>query len=633
MRGDLHAGFVGRFDRITPTASAGLFGGKKADYQGPLPPGARVTWWSGEVEAHWMDALIRMAFLAGDAEYQDVAKRWVRDIIRNLGEDGYIGIYKPEIRLNHDRENGELWTMSRAMLAMLAYADFTGDAECLAAVRKGVDLVMSRYDEDHSYFKPGRIGGLTHGLTFVDVLEALYRLSGDKRYVRFAGFLYDDYNRHARLNRDIALDSLLDPNGMFLGHGAHIAEQFMIPFFLADTTGRDDYRTAAANALAKFRFHHAPGGSINSVEAVRGKEGSADCLREYCTFKSFTLSLTRAAMITGRGEPLDWVERIVYNAAQGARFHPALEAVEYCSSDNRVSIDPDSHGGRLMYSACHGAAPCCAVSAAQLLPNFVESLWMRRGKDELVAMQYGPCVVNAAMNGTPVQVTATTDYPFSDDLLLEVAPQAEAEFTLALRRPGHVEEVEIVGNAGAVVSRDGDFVKLRKKWNRGDAVRVRFACRVQNVAQPPSETVQGKAGGIYLQRGPLVYALPFPHEFRVLQELGDSGFKNYAVHTVDNTGWDDLIDPEIPFEIERVPGGDAGHPWQNPPLRLKGRLVDSRGRQVPVLLVPLGSTVLRRVTFPVAADHSRSPDGASPRQDGERRRASDSTSTGSAGRG
>jgi len=123
------------------------------------------------------------------------------------------------------------------------------------------------------------------------------------------------------------------------------------------------------------------------------------------------------------------------------------------------------------------------------------------------------------------------------------------------------------------------------------------------VAQPPSKTVQSKPGGIYLQRGPLVYALQFPHEFRALRQLGDTGFKNYAVHTVDNTGWDYSIDPEIPFEIERIPGGDLMHPWQNPPLRLKGKLIDSRGEPVPVSLVPLGSTVLRRVTFPVAVEN------------------------------
>jgi len=50
MRGDLRAGYVGCFDKITPTASVGLFGKNKADYRNPRPPGAQKTWWSGEVD-------------------------------------------------------------------------------------------------------------------------------------------------------------------------------------------------------------------------------------------------------------------------------------------------------------------------------------------------------------------------------------------------------------------------------------------------------------------------------------------------------------------------------------------------------------------------------------------------------
>jgi hypothetical protein len=341
---------VGTFGKITPTASTGLFGKNKADYKDPRPPGAKKTWWSGEVEAQWMDSLIRMAFLTDDQKYQQVAERWVKDVLAHQDADGYIGMYKPEARFNHKVENGELWTMSRAMLGMMAYAEHTDDTGCLAAVRKAVALVMSKYDEEHSYFKPGQAGGLTHGMAFVDVLEWLYRISGDTRYVRFAEFLYEDFSKHAECNRDFVIDVLLNSNRMFMDHGAHVAEQFMIPCFLANMTGRGRYRKAAANALEKFRFHHAPGGSINSVEAVSGVQGSADCLREYCTFKSFTVSLGRIAMITGKSEVADWVEKIALNAAQAARVHPNLTAAEYCSSDNRVSIDAKSHGGRLMYS-------------------------------------------------------------------------------------------------------------------------------------------------------------------------------------------------------------------------------------------------------------------------------------------
>jgi hypothetical protein len=599
IRGDLRRGYVGNYDKLTPTAKVGLFGNNKADYKKPLPAGARKTWWAGEVEAHWMDGLIRMAFLTGDKEYQKIAERWVKDILVHQGADGYIGIYKPELRFNHKVENGELWTMSRAMLGMLAYAEYSHDTECLAAVKKAVALVMSTYDEEHSYFKPGKGGGLTHGMAFVDVLEWLYRISGDKQYVRFADFLYKDYNKYARSNTDFVMKNLLTGNRKFNDHGVHVAEQFMIPFFLASTTDEDSYQKAAANALEKFRFHHAPSGSINSVENVGGKQGTADSLREYCTFKSFTLSLSRVAMITGNPEVADWLETIVLNAAQGARTQPTLTAVQYCSSDNRVKINPKAYGGRLMYSACHGAAPCCAVSAIQLMPYFVEGMWMRRQSDELVAMQYGPCILNTSVNGTQVRITETTEYPFSDELTFTIDLEQATEFVLTFRKPGHVKEIEIADLPGAKISKSKNYIRILKKWAKDDVVRIRFKWDIRRVPQPNSETVQSEQGGIYLKRGPLVYALSFPYEWKAIHALGNTGYKNYGVVTKDSSGWDYSIDPDTTFSVKHDINADFLRPWGKSPLQLQGSLLTRAGKSVPVSLVPVGSTVLRRVTFPV----------------------------------
>ena len=600
MRGDLRKGYVGCFDKISPTAAVGLFGKNKADYQAPRPPGAHKTWWSGEVEAHWMDALTHIAFLTDDSQYQNVARRWVKDVLAHQAKDGYIGMYKPEFRFNHEGENGELWTMSRTLLVLLAYAEYTGDAECSAAVKKAVKLVMSKYDAKRPYFKAARAGGITHGMAFVDVLEWLYRISGDEQYIQFAAFLYEDYNKHSIVNTDLSMQNLLDPDRKFQEHGAHVAEQFMIPFFLAHTTGRERYRKAAANAVEKYRFHVSPGGSINSVESVSGQRGTADCLKEYCTFKSFLLSLNRVTMITGKAEVADWVEKIALNAAQAARVHPYLLAVEYCSADNRVEIDEKSHGGRLMYSACHGAAPCCAMSAAQLMSYYVESMWMRRtDRPELVAMQYGPCVVETQVEETTVQIKEETDYPFSEEVTFTVDPEREMEFVLSFRKQAHVERIEIADIPTATIRKKGRFVSIHKKWAKGDTVRMRFQFVVKKVVQPKSATVQSDEGGLYLQRGPFVYALAFPYELKAIRELGDTGFKNYGVVTKDRTGWDYSIDPATVFTPDRDKDADSLRPWVRSPIRLQGSLHSKTGESVPVSLVPMGCTVLRRVTFPV----------------------------------
>jgi len=52
------------------------------------------------------------------------------------------------------------------------------------------------------------------------------------------------------------------------------------------------------------------------------------------------------------------------------------------------------------------------------------------------------------------------------------------------------------------------------------------------------------------------------------------------------------------FVFHRDPDADMLHPWDRSPVRLDGLL--TRGAdQVRASLVPIGCTVLRRVTFPV----------------------------------
>lgn len=91
MRGDLNEGYVGSFDKIGEMAAQNIFGKNKADYENPLPKFAARTWWSGEVEAHWMDAVTRIAFLIDDETYQNMARRWVNNVLAHQGKDGYIG--------------------------------------------------------------------------------------------------------------------------------------------------------------------------------------------------------------------------------------------------------------------------------------------------------------------------------------------------------------------------------------------------------------------------------------------------------------------------------------------------------------------------------------------------------------
>ena len=605
---DLREGYIGYYDKISAMSCQDVFGANKADYDQPRPPMTAKPWWCGEVEAHRFDALCRMAFLTDNKEYQEVVRGWADNILAHRGEDGYIGMYKPELALKHKTANGEFWAMSRALMVLMAYSEYSGDETYMDAAKKAVRLVMSTYGPENEYFWCGNHGGYTHGPAFVDVLEWLYRITGDREYAEFAEHIFENFGAAfaTTLGYEITEVNLLDRDLPFKLHGAHLTEQFMIPFFLSALYPDAVYGKCADNAMDKMRFHFAPGGGINSYEAVDEKRGSADCVKEYCTTHELQRALNRISMITGNMEAADWVEIIAHNAAPAGRMHP-LTAVQYCSSDNRIEIDGSRYGGRQQYAVCHNAAVCCAMSAARFMPYFVEGMWMRRTDyPALIAMQYGPSTLKTQVGGTAVTIKEETDYPFSDLVRFVVDVEKAVEFTLYLRRPSGNSSMLIKQEQlpGAVIVEGRDYVTIKKLWEAGDVVDLDFNFVVEKMIHPESETVQGSQGGIYLKRGPLVFALPFEADLDVVRtyEFDGRKFNNYKVVTKGRKGWDYAIDPSEEFELVTAEDSEIKSPWINSPVYLKGRLVDPQGNRVEVKLVPEGSTILRRVAFPVQSE-------------------------------
>ncbi len=130
---------------------------------------------------------------------------------------------------------------------------------------------------------------------------------------------------------------------------------------------------------------------------------------------------------------------------------------------------------------------------------------------------------------------------------------------------------------------------------------VRLNHVIEKVMQPESETVNSNTGGLYYKRGPLVFALPLESELKQAEELGKSGFYRWDVIATEETSATYSADPAEEFNLAKNDSGDSRFPWVNPPISLKGQLVDAQGQKVDVTLVPQACSILRRVTFPVRA--------------------------------
>lgn len=597
LHNDLTKGYVGVYNKVHSTVNKNVF--VNQDRHSKRKFLFRKEWWNGEHEGYWKDAVTRMAFLTNNLEYQQLTKKWVEDIINHTGKNGYIGIYTegngPTCRFNHLRGNGELWTTSRILMALLAYYEFTNDKTVLESTEKAVHLVMEQYSDKNYFSKIAKGGGVSHGVGFFEILEWLYRITNNNEYLAYSVKLYNDFNNGRVRDDDLKTELLLDKDRLFEKHGAHIAEGLFVPSFIAAITKEKDLREAAHNTMIKLKQHLTPGGAMRCNEWIKGRKGTADEAYEYCGITEMISSLNRIISITGNLIYADWLETMAFNAAQGARF-PILSAVSYLTKDNRIKINHKEIGKRESYDAAHLAAACCALNGARLMPYYIEGMWMKHSNNNgLTAMLLGPCELNTSIKNVPVNIREETNYPFSDNIKFTINPAEKITFPLIIRKPYGCVNIEIEKPQDTKLEQTKDVIIFSKTWQKGDEITLIFNFPIEMIHQPKSKTV--KKYGVYIKRGPLVYALPFKPVIDTAKEYQNSGFYRYKIVAADTTNWKLQLNKKDPFVFIPDTTNTIKDPWNKPVLKIRGILRDKKNNKYKVNLVPMGNTIFRRVTF------------------------------------
>lgn len=604
MLRDLHQGFAGHLGELCHEASSDIFASHR-NHAGSANQ-ANVEnneWWNGETEGNWRNGQIMMAYLTEDKQTIEKVDEYVAHILSFQDQDGYLGVFAPEVRFS---KPGELWTQTCLMRGLLAYSDLAGKKEVLAAVRRAIDLTISSYESRNTPipFDPTISGqGLSHDLMISDVMERLFEMTSEPRYRDFTVGLYEKLSRYTP-GADTSLNSLLDPQRPFVNHGANTFEAIRVPLWLWFATGRQDLKRASMNALEKLSRYTELSGSDVSEEWIKDlKPDPSTTEYEYCGTKEMQFTLQSALQKTGEASLGDKIETIWFNAAQGSRL-PDGSAVSYLTSDNRLHCDGLSADGRQpeirnKFSPTHAdVAVCCNPNATQVAPLFVRGMWMRHSQRGLAALLYGPCSVSTVVDGVPVRIEERTNYPFDHEVEFEIRPDRELAFPLYLRDPSWSGATRVRCN-GASIQHQGSYWVVQKSWQKGDRLRMTFA--------PVVRQVRATNGEVALQYGPLLFAQAIDARkvtLRVypLPGFEDAHYEPAAGNREALTLPSSLKSHSYGFTPRPVPrGANPLRPFDAPVITLAGTMKrQSDGTAVPVTLVPLGNAaILRRVTFPI----------------------------------
>ena len=366
----------------------------------------------------------------------------------------------------------------------------------------------------------------------------------------------------------------------FTGHAVHTYEHFrtLNAYY---QTGYPELESAFTSAIEKLNRCILPSGAGHGNEWIAGVDANA-------TETELRNSFTSIAQKTGDMRFADQAEKLTYNAMMGFRNSNGT-AITYGKHDNAFILDGkhfENADPRYKYSPTHSdPAVCCVPNYARNYTYFLDNMWMKT-ENGLAAIMYGPSQLKTTINGVNVTIQQKTNYPFSDQIQLRVSADQALEFPISLRKPKWSKDMKIVSPNSKIEEKD-DFIQVTNNWNDNDLI-IQFENDIQTIQHNDE---------VYLQRGPLVYAYSIPHRRENIKTHNIEGFYDYYCYPTDDTHKKLILrNTRFQFNSELT----QEFPWYNESTYLEGNLIDStNGNTVSAKLIPIGSTVLRQVTFPV----------------------------------
>ncbi len=565
--------------------------------------GPNSGWLGGTGESwergpYYLDGLVPLAFLTGDAGLMAKAKRWVDWTLEHQQPDGWLG----------PRKNTDWWPNYVLLKVLTQYQEATGDARVIPAMERYFAHQAGLLDQ-----QPLQKWAIYRWHDEVLSLLWLYNRNGDAKLLELARKMHDKgHDWQAQYASFGTQMKVAKPQANLATHGVNTAMALKAAALWWLITGAPGDRAASGHMQAMLdKYHGQPNGIFASDEHLAGLDPSQGT--ELCTVVEAMFSLETNLSILGDPKLGDRIERISYNALP-ATMTGDLWAHQYDQQANQVmcSISTRRWTTNGPHANIFGLEPnfgCCTANMHQGWPKLAASLWMAAPGGGLAAVGYGPSEVRTQAGGSDVSISEQTEYPFRETVTLTVNPDRSASFPLLLRIPGWATGATVMVNGVKVEGvTPGTFLTVAREWRKGDQVELRFPMSVR--------TSSWYHNSIAVERGPLVYSLKIGEAWSKLKQTGPAA--DWEVFPT--TPWNFAL-LNGGFEVREKPIGKQPFSQQGAPVEIVARgrrlpqwqLVDDSAGPLPaspvesklgleqVTLIPYGAAKLRVTAFPFTA--------------------------------
>ncbi len=479
----------------------------------------------------WLEGTAAVYAITKNPELDRLMDRFIETIRLAQREDGYIHTATIVADKNNpgakkgfeERLHFETYNMGHLMTAGCVHFRATGKRSLLDIAIKTTDFLYHFYKTATAELARSAICP-SH---YMGVVE-MYRTTRDPKYLELAESLIDirgmvengtddNQDRIPFREQKTAMGHAVRANYLYAG----VADVYMEtgdPSLLdclhpiwEDVVNRKMYITGGCGALYDGTSPDGTFYTPDSIQKVHQSYGRAYQLpqetahNETCANIGNMLWNFRMLQLSGDPVYADIMELTYYNSILSGI---SLDGKKYLYTNPLSQTEAFPYrlrwgDFRQEYITCF----CCPPNTVRTIAethNYAYTV----SEEGIYCNLYGGNVLKTRLpDGTAVELEQTSDYPWDGSVVITWDKVPKKEVGLFLRIPGWCEgaSVTINGTDAGVIVQSGTYVKLKRKWKKGDKVALKLPLRPRLMeANSLVEETRNQTAVMY---GPLVYCM------------------------------------------------------------------------------------------------------------------------------
>ncbi len=436
--------------------------------------------------------------------------------------DGYLNSWYVNVEKGKQwtnlLENHELYCAGHLIEAAVAYYKATGKRNLL-------DMIIRYTDHIDSVFgpEPEKKHGYCGHEEIELALVKLYRVTGEKRYLKLSQYFVDERGKKPCYfdieaeARGVKTSEFYNKNDYeycqahlpvreqtrAVGHAVRAMYLYSAMADLAGELG-DESLLNACNKIWQnliYQRMYITGG-IGSTHKNEGFSDDYDlpnetAYAETCANIGLVFWNHRLLQLDCDSKYADVMERALYNGV-----------ISGVSLDGKSFFYPNPLASRGDYerSEWFGCA-CCPPNIARLIASIGQYIYSH-SECEAVVHLYAQGEGQMNVCSRNLKIKQTTNYPWEGRVKIELELDGPAEFGIRLRIPGWCRTAEIQVNNSAIdiaSIMDKGYAVIKREWQSGDVIALNFPMPVERMYSHPN--VRENFNCVAIQRGPVVYCI------------------------------------------------------------------------------------------------------------------------------